>query len=287
MLPAILVLLGLVLIIGIFSSIRIIKEAHEALVERLGRYNRKLRPGVNLVVPFMENIVIEALMSERVLEIPPQQAITKDSVSLKVDAVVYWRILDLKRAYYAIDNVETAIANLTLTTLRSAIGRMDLDQTFSSRKEINKALLQQLDESTGEWGVKVTRVEVRDITPAKTVIESMELERAAEIRRRASILDAQGDAESMERMAQALKLEPNSPEFLKFLIAQRYVDANYKLGDSDNAKVVFMDPKAMTEAMAELIGSNHELYAPGMPLPDLKNRKTQGSDGSSERRGAH
>ncbi|MCD8486465.1 MAG: paraslipin [Desertifilum sp.] len=253
MLQAFLAILALISAIGLVGSIRVIKEAHEALVERLGRYNRRLKPGLNFIVPFIETIVIEALMSERVLEVPPQQAITKDSVSLKADAVVYWQILDLRRAYYAIDNVEMGIRNLILTMLRSDIGQMNLDETFASRKEINQSLLRQLDEGTGTWGVKITRVEVRDITPAKTVIDSMELERAAEIRKRAAILDAQGSAESMEILAQALKLDPNSREFLKFLVAQRYVEANQKLGESPNSKVVFMDPKALTHAMAELI----------------------------------
>lgn len=245
--------------IAIFSSIRIIKEPYNALVVRLGQYNRTLKSGVNFIIPVVEYIAIEALMSERVVDIPPQQAITKDSVSLTIDAVVYWRILNLQKAYYSIDNVERAIGNLALTTLRSKIGQMNLDQTYASRKEINQDLLRQLDESTESWGVKVTRVEVRDITPAKTVIESMELERAAEIKRRAAIKEAQGEAQSLELMAKALQMEPSSQEFLKFLIAQKYVDANYRLSDSENAKVVFMDPKAMSEAMTHLLGSSLEV----------------------------
>lgn len=253
MLQAFLAILVLLIAIGVVGSVRVIKEAHEAIVERLGRYNRRLKPGLNFIIPFIETIIIEALMSERVLEVPPQQAITKDSVSLKADAVVYWQILDLRRAYYAIDNVETGIRNLILTMLRSEIGQMNLDETFASRREINQSLLRQLDEGTGSWGVKITRVEVRDITPAKTVIDSMELERAAEIRKRATILDAQGSAESMEILAEALNLRTNSREFLKFLVAQRYVEANQKLGESANSKIVFMDPKALTEAMTELI----------------------------------
>jgi len=255
MLQPIIVLVVLALIFYGGGSVKIIKEPYQALIERLGRYNRTLKPGVNFVIPFLETIVIKALMSERVLDIPPQQAITKDNVPLTVNAVVYWQILDLRRAYYAIDDVGNALENLTITVLRSKIGKMELQETFSSRDVINQDLLAQLDDATDAWGVKVIRVEVQDIVPAPAIVESMETERAAEIKKRAEILEAEGQAESIERIATALNMQPSNREFLKYLIAQKYVDGNYKLSESDNSKVVFMDPKAMSDNLFYLFDS--------------------------------
>lgn len=263
MIPPFLVILALALISYVWGSVKIIKEPYQALIERLGRYNRTLKPGLNYVWPFLETIVIKALMSERVLDIPPQQAITKDNVPLTANAVVYWQILDLRRAYYAIDEVGNALENLTVTVLRSKIGKMDLQETFSSRDVINQDLLAQLDDATDAWGVKVIRVEVQDIAPAPAILESMERERAAEIQKRADILEAEGQAQSIERIATALNMEPSNQEFLKYLIAQKYVDGNYKLSESDNSKVMFMDPKAMSDGLFYLFESVFDSSQPG------------------------
>ncbi|RMF62638.1 MAG: paraslipin [Cyanobacteria bacterium J069] len=246
------------------GSVRIINQGTEALVERLGKFHRKLTPGLNFVVPFLDTIVLEESTRERVLDIEKQKAITGDNVSADVDAVVYWRILQLERTFYAVEDIEEALESLVTTTLRSEIGRMSLAQTFSSRNEINQALLHQLDEATATWGVKVTRVEVQSIEPAADVLRAMELERAAESKKKAAISEAQGKkqaaieeaegaVQSMRMIADALKSQPNSREIMKYLVAQRYVDASYRLGDSSNAKIVFMDPKALTEALSELI----------------------------------
>jgi regulator of protease activity HflC (stomatin/prohibitin superfamily) len=256
------------LIIGYtVGSVKIINQGNEALVERLGRYHRKLAPGLNFVIPLVDTIVLEESTRERVLDIEPQDAITKDNVSVSVDAVMYWRILQLERTYYAVEEVEEALKNLVITTLRSELGRMPLAQTFSSRSEINHSLLQQLDDVTATWGVKVTRVEVQSITPNQAILEALELERAAESRKKASISEAEGKkraaieeaegaVQSMKLIGDALKAQPNSREILRYLVAQRYVDANYRLGESDNAKIIFMDPKALTEALGELIHSD-------------------------------
>lgn len=249
------------------GSVRIINQGTEALVERLGKFHRKLTPGLNFVVPFLDTIVLEESTRERVLDIDKQKAITGDNVSADVDAVVYWRILQLERTFYAVENIEEALESLVTTTLRSEIGRMSLAQTFSSRNEINQALLHQLDEATATWGVKVTRVEVQSIEPAPDVLRAMELERAAESKKKAAISEAQGKkqaaieeaegaVQSMKMIADALKSQPNSREIMKYLVAQRYVDASYRLGDSPNSKIVFMDPKALTEALSELIDPN-------------------------------
>jgi len=197
--------------------------------------------------------VLEETTREKVLAIDPQQAITKDNVSLKADAVVYWQIIELEKVFYSVEDIESAIENLVLTTLRSAIGQLELEQTYSSRTTINQTLLQQLDEATVNWGVKVTRVEVREITPAKTVLESLELERAAESKKRAAILEAEGTVRSVELLTKALQAQPLSREVLQYLVAQRYVDASQQLSASPNSKIVFMDPKALTEAITNIM----------------------------------
>jgi regulator of protease activity HflC (stomatin/prohibitin superfamily) len=247
--PMVLVLVGY----GVGST-KIINEGDQALVERLGKFKRKLEPGLNFIVPFVDKIAVEATIRERVLDTQPQQAITKDNVAVGVDAVVFWQIVDLKNAYYAVEDVELAIENLVLTTLRAMIGELDLDQTYSSRTEMNRRLLEQLADATQGWGVEVKRVEVQDISPPKSVLEELERERAAESRKKAEIYDAEGTVESLKIISQALQGQPNSREVVQFLIAQRYVDANQKLGESTNSKIVFMDPKALTEAMTDLIG---------------------------------
>jgi regulator of protease activity HflC (stomatin/prohibitin superfamily) len=246
--PMILVVIGYTI-----GSTKIVNEGNEALVERLGKYNRKLEPGLNYIVPFLDRIAVEETTREQVLDIPPQQAITKDNISVEVDAVVFWQIMDLEKAYYAVEEVETAIENLVVTTLRSAIGDLALDQTYSSKADVNRKLLQQLDEATANWGVKVIRVEVQNIRPPKEVLESLAKERAAESAKQAKIFEAQGTVESIEMISKALHTQPNSRQVLQFLLSQRYVDASQKLGESPNTKIVFMDPKALTEAVTDLI----------------------------------
>jgi len=246
----------LLITVGItIGSIRVTNQGYQALVERLGRYNRTLKPGLNLMVPFLETIVWEETTREQILDIEPQEAITKDNVSLKVDAVIYWQLLNMEKAYYAIDNVKNAIENLVLTNLRSQIGEMQLEDTYTSRDKINKELLEHIDEVTQNWGVKVKRVEVRDIKPPQKVLESMAEQRAAEIRKRASILDAEGTAEYMKKISEVLQKDPKAQKVLEFFLAQKYVDANVKLSESPNSKILFMNPKVLNEALAELMKS--------------------------------
>ncbi|MDZ7957940.1 MAG: SPFH domain-containing protein [Aulosira sp. DedQUE10] len=181
---------------AIAGSVKVINQGDEALVEKLGSYNKKLGPGLNFVTPFLDKIVYKQTIREKVLDIPPQQCITRDNVSITVDAVVYWRIMDMERAYYKVENLQSAMVNLVLTQIRSEMGQLELDETFTARSQINELLLRDLDIATDPWGVKVTRVELRDIIPSKAVQESMELQMSAERRKRASILTSEGDRES-------------------------------------------------------------------------------------------
>ena len=179
------------------QSVRIINQSDEALVETLGRYNgKKLTPGLNFTVPGIDRMVYKQTVREKVLDVPPQQCITRDNVSISVDAVVYWRIVDLEKAYYKVENLQAAMVNLVLTQIRSEMGKLELDETFTARAEINELLLRELDISTDPWGVKVTRVELRDIAPSKAVQDAMELQMTAERQKRANVLTSEGERDS-------------------------------------------------------------------------------------------
>lgn len=191
------------LIIAVFlgssalSGVKIVKQGDEALVETLGKYNgKKLTPGLNYVIPVFQRVAFQGNVREKVLDIPPQQCITRDNVSITVDAVVYWRILDMERSYYKVENLHAAMVNLVLTQIRGEMGKLELDETFTARSQINEMLLRELDEATDPWGVKVTRVELRDLIPSKAVQESMELQMAAERKKRAAILNSEGEREA-------------------------------------------------------------------------------------------
>ena len=180
----------------LFGSVKIINEKDEALVERLGSYNKKLRPGPNFIIPVLDRVVYKETIREKVIDIPPQSCITKDNVAITADAVVYWKIMDMEKSYYKVESLESAMVNLVLTQVRSELGKLELDQTFTARSEINEILLRELDIATDPWGVKVTRVELRDIMPSKAVQDSMELQMTAERKKRAAILSSEGERES-------------------------------------------------------------------------------------------
>lgn len=187
---------------GLSGSVKIVKEKEEYLVESLGSYKKKLGSGLNFVTPFIDKIVYKETVREKVLDVPPQSCITRDNVSISVDAVVYWRIMDMYKAYYKVENLRDAMVNLVLTQIRAEMGKLELDQTFTARTEINEILLRELDISTDPWGVKVTRVELRDIVPSKAVQDSMELQMAAERKKRAAILTSEGQRDSAINSAQ-------------------------------------------------------------------------------------
>ncbi|MEL7523353.1 MAG: SPFH domain-containing protein, partial [Cyanobacteria bacterium J06553_1] len=179
------------------QSIRIVNQGDEALVETLGRYSgKKLKPGLNYTLPFVDKVVYKQTVREKVLDVPPQQCITRDNVSISVDAVVYWRIVDLEKAYYKVEDLRSAMVNLVLTQIRAEMGKLELDETFTARADINELLLRELDISTDPWGVKVTRVELRDISPSKAVQDAMELQMTAERQKRADVLTSEGERDS-------------------------------------------------------------------------------------------
>ena len=196
MIPVIAVLAAL----GV-SGVKVTSSSRSMLVERLGKYNRQLQPGLSFVMPGVEKVVSHESLKERVLDIPPQQCITRDNVAIEVDAVVYWQLLEHARAYYAVDNLQAAMVNLVLTQIRAEMGKLDLDQTFTTRQEVNEALLLELDQATDPWGVKVTRVEMRDIKPSARVQDAMEQQMTAEREKRAAILRSEGEREAQVNAA--------------------------------------------------------------------------------------
>ncbi|MEM1369090.1 MAG: SPFH domain-containing protein [Cyanobacteria bacterium P01_H01_bin.15] len=215
----------------LLSSVKIVNEKNEYLVERLGQFNRKLDPGLRFVVPVIDSVVHKDTIRERVLDVPPQSCITKDNVNINVDAVVYWRIVNLYKSYYKVEDLRRAIENLVLTQIRSEMGRLELDETFTARSEINEILLRELDIATDPWGVKITRVELRDIVPSKAVQDSMELQMAAERRKRAAILTSEGERDAAVNSAQG-KAES------RILEAEAAKKSAILAAEADNAAIV-------------------------------------------------
>ncbi len=215
--------MALLAVLGI-SSVKVTSGGRSMLVERLGKYDRQLKPGLSFVLPVVEKVVSHESLKERVLDIPPQQCITRDNVSIEVDAVVYWQLLEHSRAYYAVDNLQAAMVNLVLTQIRAEMGKLDLDQTFTTRQEVNEALLKELDQATDPWGVKVTRVELRDIQPSQGVQQAMEKQMTAEREKRASILRSEGERESAlnsaKGKAEALVLDAKAKQEALLLEAE-------------------------------------------------------------------
>ncbi|MGK7876480.1 MAG: SPFH domain-containing protein [Xenococcaceae cyanobacterium] len=237
---------------ALFGSVKIVNEKNEYLIESLGSYKKKLEPGLNFVVPFIDKVVYKGTIREKVLDIPAQACITRDNVAISVDAVVYWRIMDMYKAYYKVENLRDAMVNLVLTQIRSEMGKLELDQTFTARTEINEILLRELDISTDPWGVKVTRVELRDIMPSKAVQDSMELQMAAERRKRAAILTSEGERDSAinsaQGQAQAKVLEAEARKKAAILEAEAEKQAIVLTAEAERQEQV-LKAQATAEAM--------------------------------------
>ena len=186
------------------SAFKIVNQGEEALVASFGKYKRKLPAGPHFILPFIDTVSYKGSIKEQVLDIPPQQCITRDNVSITADAVVYWRVVDMEKAYYRVENLRQAMSNIVLTQIRAELGSLELDETFTARSKINEVLLRDLDDATDPWGVKVTRVELRDILPAKAVQEAMEMQMTAERRKRAAILNSEGEREAAINKAKGL-----------------------------------------------------------------------------------
>ncbi|MFM9136173.1 MAG: SPFH domain-containing protein, partial [bacterium] len=189
----------------VLSSVKIVPQARARLVERLGRYHRTLNAGLSIVIPFIDRLTPKIDLREQVVSFPPQPVITEDNLVVSIDSVIYFQVTDPKAATYEIANYLTGIEQLTVTTLRNVIGSMDLEETLTSRDNINAQLRGVLDEATGKWGIRVNRVEIKAIEPPHSVQESMEKQMRAERDRRAAILTAEGEKQAAILSAEGAK----------------------------------------------------------------------------------
>ncbi len=269
-------------VVLVFMGIKAVTQGYEWTVERFGRYTRTLSPGLNLIVPFIDRIGAKMNMMETVLDVPEQEVITKDNAMIKANGIIFFQILDAAKAAYQVTNLELGILNLTMTNLRTVMGSMDLDELLSKRDQINARLLAVIDDATTPWGVKVTRVEIKDIEPPHDIVEAMARQMKAEREKRAVILEAEGvrqaeilraegekqaaileaegrkeaafrDAEARERQAEAeaqattmvsKSISEGNVQAINYFVAQKYIDAVKSFANSSNQKILFLPLEA-------------------------------------------
>lgn len=263
--PSLVMLLALafLVLVVLWSGIKIIPQGEEWTVERFGKYMRTLSPGLQLITPFFDRIGRKLNVQEGVIEIPKQVVITKDNATVSVDGVVFYQVLDVAKAAYGVQNLDQAIVALTLTNIRTAIGSMDLDETLSKRDAINAKLLMVLDEATHVWGTKVTRIELKDVSPPEDVISAMAKQLTAERTKRATVLQAEGERDarilSAEGLRQAQVLAAEGAKQAKVLeaearlaAAQKDAEARERLAEAE-ANATASVSKAINEGNLQAI----------------------------------
>lgn len=290
------ILLAFLAVLTVFLGVVTVRQGFTYTVERFGRYTKTLNPGFHLIIPYIDTIGNKVNVMEQVLDIPTQEVITKDNAMVGVDGVVFFQVLDASQASYEVSNMELAILNLTMTNVRTVMGSMDLDELLSKRDEINARLLNVVDEATQPWGVKCTRIEIKDINPPRDIVDAMARQMKAERNKRATILEASAaregdilraegekqsmileaegrresafrDAEAREREAEAEAkatkvvsdaIADGDSKAINYFVAQKYVEALSQFANSPNEKLVFM-PMESTGVIGALGGMN-ELF---------------------------
>ena len=275
-------------VIVVWSGAKMVPQGYHWTVERFGKYTRTLRPGLNIIIPFIDTIGQKQNMMEQVLDIPPQEVISSDNAQVTTDAVCFYQVQDAVKASYEVNDLPRAMQNLVMTNIRAELGSMELDEMLSNRDRINISLLNKVDEATDPWGIKVTRIEIRDISPPQDLVAAMARQMKAEREKRAQILEAEGEreaaikvaegqkqseilkaegeleaakreAEARERLAQAeaeatrmvsQAIDSGNSQAINYFVAQKYMDALGKLSESNNNKVMMIPLEA-----ANVIGS--------------------------------
>jgi regulator of protease activity HflC (stomatin/prohibitin superfamily) len=278
-------------VVIVFKGVKTVPQGMEYTIERFGKYTHTLHPGLNFIVPVIDSVGAKINMMETVLDVPSQEVITKDNALVKVDGVVFYQVLDSAKAAYEVRNLEHATLNLTMTNLRTVMGSMTLDELLSERDQINARLLTIVDDATAPWGIKVTRIEIKDIAPPRDLVDSMARQMKAERDKRATVLEAQGsreaailraegekqatmleaegrkeaafrDAEARERAAEAearatamvsQSIQNGNVQAINYFVAQKYVEALKEFAKSPNQKTVFM-PLETTGVMGSIAG---------------------------------
>jgi len=242
------IILVILAVLTVMKSVVTVRQGYEYTVERFGRFTRTMRPGIHFLVPYIDSIGAKVNVMERVLEVPSQEVITKDNAVVGVDGVVFFQVLDAAKASYEVNNLENAVLNLTMTNVRTVLGSMDLDESLSKRDAINAALLSVVDTATTPWGIKVTRIEIKDITP---ILEAEGEKEAAFRNAEAREREAEAEANATRMVSDAI-LAGNT-QAINYFVAQKYVDALKDIAAADNQKVMFL-PLEATSLLGSLGG---------------------------------
>ncbi len=290
-LDIVVVAIVVLIILVLFAGVKTVRQGFNYTVERFGRYTRSLRPGLNIIVPFLDRIGAKMNMMEQVLDVPTQEVITRDNATVAVDGVVFFQILDAAKAAYEVSGLENAVLNLTMTNIRTVMGSMDLDELLSKRDQINERILHVVDEAVAPWGLKMNRIEIKDINPPADLVASMGRQMKAEREKRALVLEAEGvkqseilkaegekqavileaegqreaafrEAEARERQAEAEAratqvvsdaIAGGDSQAINYFVAQKYVDALGQIASAPNQKVIML-PLEATSMLGALGG---------------------------------